>query len=294
MNIRFIVWAIVMMGSLMGTGLCMRALAINGISTGESLVTRGVACIVTVIIFSRLKNLTLKIKSPRTQLIRASIAGLALSLYTISYAKISASAISVLSNIDVPLLLVLGPFVGMRAEARVRIAAIISILFLVWFVYGMEHNAASTLGLVTLFLGTILLCFGYWFIKQSMNDENEAVTILVPAIAIIVFGFIQFIWEPMSEAHWSTAEILLAMTSGGCMFFAYYATMRLYRITNIAAAEFPTLIASLLIQPIEYLLLGDELKSVYLMSSFGFVICTFIILRWQNKIEVSVDAKAAT
>ncbi len=294
LNFKFAIWAVVMMTSLMGTGLAMRALAMSGISTGENLVTRGIVCIVVVIIFSRLKKLTLRIKSPKTQLIRASIAGLALTFYTVSYGKISASAISVLSNIDVPLLLVLGPFIGMKTELRIRSAATISIFFLVCFIYGMEHSTASFIGLVTLLIGTILLCFGYWFIKQSMNDENEAVTIFVPAFAILFFGSLQLLWAPVTENYWHAKEILLAIASGICMFFAYFATMRLYRITDIASAEFPTLISSLLIQPIEYLLLNVEVKAIYLASSFGFVVCTFFILRWQNLMEVPIDVHAAT
>lgn len=261
----------------------MRALAITGISTGESLLTRGLICLVAVVLFAHNRDLTLKIKSPRTQILRAVIAGLALTFYTISYSLISASAISVLSNIDVPLLIVLGPLIGMPATPKTRITAFLSISFLIWFIYGMEPNSGMVVGLLLLSAGTFLLCFGYRFIQLSMNEENEAVTVMVPAASIAVYGIAQMAWQRHGFNEWHQPQVIYATVSGACMFLAYYATMRLYRLTNIATAEFPTLLASLIIQPIESFFLDSPVKGVYLISTIGFIVTTYLILRWQNR-----------
>lgn len=274
------------MTSLMGTGLCMRLLAIRGVSAGESLMTRGLSCLGVVLIFSWITGLTIRIKAPKAQLVRALVAGLALSFYTLCYASLSASAVSTLSNIDVPMLLVLGPIVGVSVSKRVQVASIASILFLVLFVIGMEHNHAVWIGLVQLFVGTLLLCFGYWFIKRSMDEENEAVTIMVPALAIAVYGLIEWNVASHPPSPWTLELGLAATTSGVCMFLAYFSTMKLYRLTDIATAEFPTLIASLLIQPIEAVLLGEPTQIIYAVSTLGFIVTTYFILRWQNPVEV--------
>jgi hypothetical protein len=71
------------------------------------------------------------------------------------------------------------------------------------------------------------------------------------------------------------------------MFTAYIATMKLYDLTNLATAEFPTLIASLVIQPLEMIVLDVPLQIEYILSSFGFVVITYFILSWQNKVTLA-------
>lgn len=267
----------------------MRLLATSGITAGESLMTRGLSCLALVLVFSRMTGLTIRVKSPRAQFLRALIAGLALSCYTLCYASLSASAVSTLSNIDVPMLLVLGPIVGVAASKRVQVAAFASILFLVLFVIGMEHSRAVWIGLAELLIGTVLLCFGYWFIKRSMNEENEAVTIMVPALAITAYGAVECVLSAHAPSPWTLPLGLAAILSGLCMFLAYVSTMKLYRLTDIATAEFPTLIASLLIQPIEAVLLGEPTHIIYAVSTLGFVVATYLILRWQHPVEVQCE-----
>lgn len=290
MNRHFTFWASVMIVSLIGTGLCMRFLAMSGISAGESLVTRGVGCLLVVVFFSYKHGLSLKIKAPSTQMRRALIAGLALTCYTLCYSSLSASAVSTLSNIDVPLLLVLGPIVGVKAAKRVQVAAVVAIFFLVWFVYGIEKNPEVWRGLALLLVGTVLLCFGYWFIKQSMTEENEAVTILVPALAILAYGLAQWLMDGSKLSHWNLSQAFAASGSGICMFLAYHSTMKLYQVTDIATAEFPTLISSLLIQPIEMLILDAQPHFIYVASTLGFVVTTYVILRWQHSRSDPVHA----
>ena len=264
----------------------MRLLAVRGVSAGESLLMRGLSCLAVVLVFSRVSGLTIRIKAPRAQLIRALIAGLALTCYTLCYASLSASAVSTLSNIDVPMLLVLGPIVGVAVSKKIQAASLVSILFLALFVIGMEHNRVVWIGLAELMIGTVLLCFGYWFIKRSMNEENEAVTIMVPALAISVYGIAEWTVGSHQFSPWTPALAFVAILSGACMFLAYYATMKLYRLTDIATAEFPTLIASILIQPVEAFLLGEPTQMIYMVSTLGFVMTTYFILRWQNPVEV--------
>lgn len=286
----FLGWAAAMMVSLMGTGLAMKLLALDGISTGQSLFGRGCACLVLVVLFAVRQKLTLKVKSPSTQMIRAVVAGLALTFYTISYAHISASAVSVLSNIDVPLLIALGPIVGVRNSRLVRGAALLSILFLMMFVWGMDHSAITIYGLSYLLVGTLMLCFGYQFIKLSMAEENQAVAVMVPALAIMAFGLVQMLYYGESWQLLTAKHLTLTVISGSCMFFAYYATMQLYRIADIATAEFPTLLSSLLIQPIEFFLTGEATKSIYVVSTIGFIVTTYIILRWQHQTVKTCEA----
>lgn len=283
MTSRFHLWASVLVMSLAGIGLCIRVLALEGVPVSESLIVRGLGCLALVILFSHHQNLPLKPKSVKTQVFRAVLAGLALTFLTMSYNWLSASAVSVLSNIDVPLLVLLGPIVGVPAFKRTRALALLAILFLVWYVSGIEIHQDLFKGLSSLALGSVLLCFGYLYIKKSMSEENEAVAILTPSLAIIVYGIAEAAVESGFAHLWTPSQAALALLSGVLMFVAYAATMRLYELTDLASAEFPTLISAIVIQPLEAVLLNEPLKPVYLASSIGFVAVVYLILKTQHQ-----------
>lgn len=269
--------------SLSVSGICIRYLALEGVALADNLTTRGLSCLIFVFAMSWAQRLSLKPKSVRTQVLRAFIAGLALTSFSMSYQWLTASTVSVLSNIDVPLLMVLGPFVGIKVSNSIRGMALTSILFLVWYISGLEVQVHLFYGLTSLMVGTFLLCFGYFFIKKSMAEENEAITILVPSLAIIAYGLAQRIGIESSAMIWTPKLISIAILSGFCMFGAYFTTMKLYSLTDLASAEFPTLISSIVIQPIESIFLGEALNATYLASSIGFVLFIYFILSWQNR-----------
>lgn len=277
-----------LIASLVLTGLCMRHLSLIGVSYAESLLWRGLVCLGATLLFAQSHGLSLMPKSLRTQAFRAVIAGLALTFLTLSYNWLSAGAVSVLSNIDVPLLVVMSPWLGLSAARRTKILSIVSILFLVWYVSSLELQEDLFYGLSTLFIGTILLCFGYLYIKKSMNEENRAITILTPAVAIILYGIVQLLFIEKPETLTFSAPVALSsLLSGLGMFGAYFTTMKLYEQTDIATAEFPTLLSSIAIQPIETFFLQTPILPAYLISSIGFVVVTYLILMQQARDETA-------
>jgi len=283
MRARFYLWASCLVASMVTSGLCLRALALHGLSYADSLLTRGAASLLLVLIYARVAKLPLRPKSPRVQVLRALLAGLALSFYTLSYQWLSASTVSVLANIDVPLLLILGPWFGVEASRRVRGLALVAVMILIGFMANLEPQVHLAIGLGSLGLGSLLLCFGYLLIKHSMNEENAAITILTPSLAIMAYGALQSPFVDASPFVWTTTDGVIAAISGASMFVAYYATMRLYAVTDIASAEFPTLLAAIIIQPFESLFLGTPVTAAYLGSSLAFTLVIFVIMRWQKQ-----------
>jgi hypothetical protein len=281
-RLRFLSWAAVLIFSLVAVGLCIKALAQHGVPVSENLIVRGLSCLAAVVILAGKKRLRLVPKSVRTQFVRAMLAGLALTFLTLSYNWLSASTVSVLSNVDVPLLIVLGPVFGVRASRTVRGLALLSIALLIVYTCNLEKQASLVYGLTTLVTGSLLLCFGYLFIKKSMTEENEAVAVLTPSLAIIAYGFMEGAVSSQSWSAWSPGLLAVGAISGLAMFLAYVATMRLYELTDIASAEFPTLLAAVIIQPLETLFLGEPVRPVYLYTSLAFVLVTLMIMRLQN------------
>jgi drug/metabolite transporter (DMT)-like permease/predicted double-glycine peptidase len=302
LNSIFYAWSGVLILSLSVTGLAIRFLADQKIPLAESLVVRGLVCLVLVIGWSLNKNLSLKPKSVSTQIFRALIAGLALTFFSMSYNWLSASTIAVLSNIDVPLLVILGSWVGQRSSARAKFLSVISVSVLVIYTLTLHKESNWILGLSTLGLGCFLLCFGYFFIKKSMAEENEAITVLTPSLALIAYGGFPFAVSlfsgdvsstindslthsiPSVFMNWNQSSVGLCLLSGVGMFGAYYATMRLYEHADIATAEFPTLISSIFIQPMEAFLFRESLSLPHLILSIVFVGIVHLILKSENKV----------
>lgn len=299
MKSSFLKWSTVMIVCLTATGLSMRGLALQGIPVSESLIFRGVICLLLVFGWAFYRNISLIPKSIKTQFLRALIAGLALSFFSISYNWLSASAVSVLSNIDVPMLILLGSLVGQVSSFRSKLLSLVSIVLLVIYGTNIHHEKNWLLGVSILGSGIFLLCFGYYFIKKSMNDENRVITILTPSLDIIFYGFLQLaISTPLSfslsySMSWSRAwdfdSILLATLSGVGMFGAYYSTMELYAQTDIATAEFPTLISALAIQPLESLWFHQDFILHDFFISFLFVITTYFILTNEKNTVEALD-----
>jgi drug/metabolite transporter (DMT)-like permease len=283
MKKNYMFWGTLLVASLSINGLCVRSLSLKDVPYYDSLLSRGVFCLFCVILFSQIKGISLRPKSVKTQVFRAAIAGLALSLFTLSYKWLTASTVFVLSNIDVPLLVILGSWVGVRSSLKIRLLSLFSILFLVIYILSLEPQKGLLLGLSSLGTACLLLCFGYYFIKRSMHEENEAVTILTPALAILFYGLVEHLVWGTQGPSWTLPIFIEALLSGASMFVAYYATMKLYLITDIATAEFPTLISSILIQPLEAVFLKNPMELPYLLSTIAFVFVIYRILILQNR-----------
>jgi hypothetical protein len=280
----FILWSTILILSLIVSGLTMRSMALQGVPYFQSLALRGGFSFIAVLIYASLGRLSLVPKNPRTQASRAALAGLALGFFTLSYEYLSASAVSVLSNVDLPIMLALAPLFGMKLDKKIRLLSLASILCLVAYVAHLGQHQDLLWGLVTLGSGSFLLCLGYLYIKKSMGEENSSVTIMVPSLAIVLYGlvFSQFSSEVMAPT--TTSLLIEAALSGLSMFGAYIATMKLYSLTNIATAEFPTLLSSVLIQPLELFFLDAPLEAPYLLSSTAFVVCIYFIMSLQKKL----------
>jgi drug/metabolite transporter (DMT)-like permease len=283
MRPKFFGWALVLNLSLVAMGLGLRVLALHDVPVSESLILRGLSCLAVVVLFARRQKLSLKPKVLKTQVLRAGLAGLALTFLSLSYNGLTASSVSVLSNIDVPFLVVLGPLIGVPASRLSRLLSVASISFLVWYISGLEGQPNLLYGLSSLAIGSLLLCFGYLFIKKSMAEENKAVAILTPALAIVFYGLVETTYQGgRISVNWTSADVALCVLSGFSMFVAYIATMKLYELTDLASAEFPTLISAIVIQPAEFLFLHEPLKKIYLVSAIAFVFTTYFIMNMQK------------
>ncbi|MBL7545672.1 MAG: hypothetical protein JNL11_17770 [Bdellovibrionaceae bacterium] len=290
MSVLFYFWSFILITSISLMGLAIRCLATSGMIFSETLILRGLVCLGLVVVFARVKKLSLVPKSIGTQTIRALVAGMALTAFSLSYNWLSASTVAVISNVDVPMLVILGSLVGQPSSVRAKVLSFISIVFLVLYTLKIQSEPNWILGLGTLLFGLFLLCFGYAFIKKSMNEENQGITILTPALALMAYGLAQKIPDTSVASGWNHQALWVGIVSGIGMFGAYYATMKLYALVDIATAEFPTLLASIVIQPLEWLIFKEPLQVSHFILSIAFVACTYFILN-NNKVAPKNEAE---
>jgi len=247
-----------------------------------------------VLLFAKMSGFSLCPRLPRAQLVRALVAGLALTLITKSYESLSASSVSVLGNVDVPLILVLGSLVGQPVKRRDQLIAGGALAILFAYVLTLEGGAKIFEGVFYLFLGSVLLCFGYHFIQKSMKEENPAITILTPSLALAVFGFVQIfsrgeaLSQLGSQSVLSFYNLALLAFSGLLMFVTYLVTMKLYELVSIAEAEIPSLLTVILVQPLEFYFFNEIPQAMTIVITLGFLaLLYFLVLGTSRTIDDS-------
>jgi drug/metabolite transporter (DMT)-like permease len=110
--------------------------------------------------------------------------------------------------------------------------------------------------------------FGYLFIRSSAKTENIHVVALVAGLAIVFYGAFGRLAAPAAPAAPlpSPLEIAFLLATGAIMYALYHMTVKLYRKLDLAVAEYPTLVAALLVLPLETALLGTRFEAWYIAA----------------------------
>ena len=287
--------------SLLASGIIARILALKQISYGESLLFKGLSCLGLILLFAFKNNTSLIPKNGKLQFLRFLLSGTSLGLFTLSYNYLSATGVATLSNIDIPVILLLGFFWGVRASKKTVLASITTIFLVIILAFMSEATLQENQikGSILVIFSSLLICLGYFLINESMKLENELMVILTPTLGIIAYGLLiklspsllisstfpatAVIPAIFSKLNTPTTEvlqnILLYLTSGASMFGAYIFTMKLYKLLDISLAEFPTLLSTLLIQPVEYFLIGEKFNLSYFLITLIIIVFVIILLK---------------
>lgn len=255
--------------TLLLNGLLTKFFISQGLKGFEILILSGIGCLGIVLIHSMKHNHSLRPKNLKKQLLRALIAGAALYLVTTSYQYLSATSVSLVSRTDLAMLLVLGPLIQVPSNKRQRFLACLGIVLILAFI-GLIDDMQ---GMLMAFSGTVLITIGYLFIKVSMKEENESVSILTPSLSVLIYGVGV---GAISDGAVFTSDpwlIVSGLSLGALMFLLYRLTIKMYSIMDIASAEYPTLLASGLMLPFEALFLGTHFSLTHII-----LVVTFMVL----------------
>ena len=269
--------------------LCLKYLAFNGVSLPTILVFRGMGCLILVLAWAVFKQQSLRPKSLPLQSLRVLVAGTSLLLLTSAYFYIKGTSVGMISRMDVAILILLAPLVG---ESRTDLQRNLSLLLLLCFGgYAVFSNSSENpLGYFLAFMGTLGISLGFLLIKKSSTSrENLGVISGVAALSIVIVGLLASTFGgPLMVSH---PLAPLAATSGVFMFFIYQMTVYLYSKMSVAHAEYPTLVAVLLVLPLEHWVMESALDLTYVSFILGAVVALGAIFCLKDRGAGAINGK---
>ena len=245
--------------------LAMRHLALAGVATADTMLFRGLGCVALAALLGAVAGARLVPNRPGLQLVRFVFSGFALLLITAAYQHANATTVTVISRLDTAILVALGPLVAVAATRLQRGLALGAIAALVGFVALAGGGAGeSALGYALAFGGTLGLTGGYLLLRSSAKAENTYVVALVAGLAVMGWGLGGKAIAP--TAGLDAAGLGVCLLAGAMMYALYQLTVALYQRMDITLAEYPTLLAALLVMPAEAVLFGARFDAVYVAA----------------------------
>lgn len=260
-------------------GLLLKQVANLGVATLDTLLVRGLACALTAAATGLWLGRSLWPNKPWLQVVRFVCSGLALWLITAAYRYANATTVSTISRLDTAILLVLGPLAGVAARPLQRLlAGGCIVLPLLVVSQGTLGRGEQAWGYALAFLGTLGITAGYLFLRSASKTENVQVVALIAGLAIASYGGAGRL---LTAGPWPDGAALgLCAASGLVMYALYDLTVRLYRLMDIARAEYPTLIAALAVMPAEAWLFHTRFTTGYVVAMVANVALLGLILAW--------------
>lgn len=263
-----------------GNGVLLKALALNGVSTGDTLIFRGLGCVLVALAVGLHTKCRLWPEQPSLQAFRFAVSGLALWALTAAYQHANATTVNIIMRLDTALLVIGGPAIGVAVNNLQRALAVLCVVLLLGVpLSGGLGPGESLLGYGLAVGGTIGITVGYLFLRASAKKEPMPVVAWVAGAAILFYGLVTRGTGPLPQPMWMG----LGLLSGAIMYSLYDLTVRLYKVMDVARAEYPTLFAALLVMALEAALLGIHFPAWYVACMVANVVLLGIVLGLRPK-----------
>ena len=264
-------------------GVLLKGLAIEGVGTADTLIFRGLGCIAVAFVVGMWQKINLWPKEPGLQAFRFMVSGLALWALTAAYQYANATSVAIISRLDTALLVVAGPLVGVPATKLQRfLAAICLALLMGAALSGGIGPDEEVIGYFLAIGGTIGITVGYLFLRASAAKEFMPVVAWVAGAAILGYGLV----TRGSLSNWPETKLLVGgLLSGVIMYTLYDLTVRLYKVMDVARAEYPTLFSTLIVMAMEASLLNVHFEAFYVGTMMANLILLGLILWFSPQAE---------
>ena len=230
----------------------LSSLAELGVSSAQSLLGRGMICLVCSILFGLFYKERLLPKLFIPQGIRLFLAGLGLWATVESYQYAGVSQIALISRMNIPIIIIFGFLVTLKTTLRQKLISAAIVLILLLSVRFLDSGSSSLYGLFLAVLGTVTLSISYLFLNKTAKTESSAIVSLTPSVACIFTGII-LLYKGSSVLDYTFSGLFLTSLSGLTMYMSYRVTRQLYiRYAFLSAQSFFVLIPLLSI-PVDIL-----------------------------------------
>lgn len=257
-------------------GVLLKAMALNGVTTADTLIFRGIGCVVVAVIVGSWQKINLWPKKPALQAFRFMTSGLALWALTAAYQYANATSVAIISRLDTALLVVAGPLISVPATKVQRVLAALCLMLLMGAAMGGGIGPGETpYGYFLAIAGTIGITIGYLFLRASAAQEFMPVVAWVAGAAVLGYG----VATRGSTTDWPSLLWMSAgLVAGVIMYALYDLTIRLYKVMDVARAEYPTLFSTLLVMAMEASFLNVKFDPFYVATMLANLILLGLIL----------------
>lgn len=268
--------------------LLLKWAADAGASTAQALFVRGSVCAMIAFLLGLIKGDKLTPSRLTKQALRFLNAGFALTAIMGSYRYLSATSVSLIARMDLPITLVFATHFGAKENRIQRTLALIAIIITVIAVLSGEAEQRA-LGLGLGFCGVGAIAIGYLFLRSATRTESAVVVAATPGLACAAFG-VALILFTRETAIWSPAVTTALFVTGAAMYSLYRLTAILYQRLSIVDAEYPTIAVPLLSMPLEYAILGRRFTVTYIALTL--VIVALLVIALVSRRESNEQRKS--
>jgi hypothetical protein len=256
----------------------------QGVSTAQALIVRGAVCSLLAIAVATGLGEAILPKHIKHQFIRFINAGFVLAALMASYHFISATSVSLISRMDIPIMVVAATSLGCNSNTFQRVLAYCTLGLTGLFIFVSSHNE-STFGYFLAISGVVANVIGYVFLQTSVNSESPAVVALVPGIASVVFGLSIGIATKVSIV-WSAKENGVLVCTGVAMYLMYKISIGLYKSLSLIGAQYPTILIPALSMPLEAWIMNRSFDAIYvLLTMIIMALLTGVLAAGRNNHE---------
>jgi len=266
---------------LAGKDLVFKHLIRSGVSAPIILQISGITCLIFGLFINSWQKLKLRIQSPKNQIFRFIINGFFWITLAQAFHQLNATSIALVSKAYIPLLILFGPFLGATYLLADLILAFLALASIAFFVFFSHDSSESLIGFAYLFCGIGLVMGEYILLRTSTRNESPLIVIAAPALAMIIFGIVSDLGQTASIYNLPLNSICLSILCGLLIYGVYYASIFRYRILPLGLAEFPALIAALIILPAEYFF-HNWIPSPLYLYNIGFMFLTLGAILWRK------------
>lgn len=182
----------------------------------------------------------------RVQGVRLFTSGLSLILIFQSFSYLSATSVSLIQRMDIPLVIFTGVFFRGINKASKYVLSIISCVIVLLLIFFSKTLDEDPIGYLLCLAGVVLVSISYHFVKKTVEHENNTILLNTTCLSCILFTSILGYFYGF-QTSFSLIQVIYIVITGVSMFCMYQLLAGLYRKYNPETAQYPALISVFII-----------------------------------------------